>query len=225
MLQELITIQPGASAPPEESQRLSCSTISEPSLVQIPQSIPGVPTGLEYLTFLDTLIIHQTTVSVCTDFDNKYILTNRHGQRAYTAIEESRRCQRLCLGSRRGFTMHILDTFGREVLRVRHASDFCSVLFTSIYTIELPNGHLLGVIRKRSPRKSVKTEILDENGRVAYLVRTPTGIWIGTITKKWLGFGRETFTDNFTFEVACKLGLEAKNTQKLAFFQFRVIST
>ena len=54
-------------------------------------------------------------VAALTDIEtkNKYKVKNAAGQQIFFAGEESGFCTRQICGSRRGFTMHIVDNFGQ----------------------------------------------------------------------------------------------------------------
>ncbi|XP_045707498.1 phospholipid scramblase 1 isoform X3 [Phyllostomus hastatus] len=78
------------------------------------------PPGLEYLTQIDQVLIHQQVelLEVLTGFEtnNKYEIKNSLGQRIYFAVEDTDCCTRNCCGPNRPFTMRILDLMGREVI-------------------------------------------------------------------------------------------------------------
>ncbi|CAJ0917141.1 unnamed protein product, partial [Mesorhabditis belari] len=92
--------------------------------------IAGVPIGLEYLTQIDRLIIQQK-VSLLEavagwEVKNKYAIYNSVGQQVYYAYEESGCCMRQCCGGQRGFTIHIVDNFNREVMRISRPFKCCT---------------------------------------------------------------------------------------------------
>ncbi|XP_019638438.1 PREDICTED: phospholipid scramblase 1-like [Branchiostoma belcheri] len=123
------------------------------------QAIPGCPPGLEYLTQIDQIIVHQqielfeafTNVQMA----NKYAIKNSMGQQIFFAYEDSEFCMRICCGPNRSFTFHILDNAGHEVMRMRRefkccagcpwcascARDCCAF---EVY-VESPPGQLIGM--------------------------------------------------------------------------------
>uniref|UniRef100_A0A8R1DPY3 Phospholipid scramblase n=1 Tax=Caenorhabditis japonica TaxID=281687 RepID=A0A8R1DPY3_CAEJA len=76
---QAITTQPGTmvQAPPGSA------------LMSLPPPMHGVPTGLEYLTYLDTVMMYQIKelFEIITDWDskNKYVLKNANGEQIKTA--------------------------------------------------------------------------------------------------------------------------------------------
>ncbi|RCN41094.1 Scramblase [Ancylostoma caninum] len=74
-----------------------------------PVSVEGVPPGLECLNMLVEI------VEILSGFEtkNKYSLKNANGRQLYYALEDSDCCERICCGPNRGFTLHIVDNFGR----------------------------------------------------------------------------------------------------------------
>ncbi|XP_008587639.1 PREDICTED: phospholipid scramblase 1-like [Galeopterus variegatus] len=78
------------------------------------------PPGLEYLSQIDQVLIHQQIelLEVLTGFEtnNKYEIKNSLGQRIFFAAEDTDCCTRNCCGPSRPFTMRIVDNTGREVV-------------------------------------------------------------------------------------------------------------
>ncbi|XP_075245766.1 phospholipid scramblase 2-like [Convolutriloba macropyga] len=90
----------------------------------------NVPPGLEYLTYLDQLLVHQV-VELLEAFtgwetDNKYVIKNSMGQQCYYAFEESGCCAKMCCHHKREFTMKVVDNTQREVIRCRRECRFCA---------------------------------------------------------------------------------------------------
>ncbi|XP_075056647.1 phospholipid scramblase 1-like [Mixophyes fleayi] len=87
-----------------------------------PPELPNCPPGIEYLSQIDQLLIHQQRelLEVITGFEtnNKYEIKNRMGQRIYFAAEENNCCNRNFCGSIRSFTIPIVDNTSREVMRI-----------------------------------------------------------------------------------------------------------
>ncbi|CAJ0576888.1 unnamed protein product, partial [Mesorhabditis spiculigera] len=125
-----------------------------------PEQMPGCPPGLEYLTQLDKLVInqHMSMLEVMTSWEvkNKYSVFNSAGQQVYFAYEESETCERQCCGPLRGYTMHVVDNFQREVMRfTRPFKCLCSCGCCSgcdscatETTVEAPPGNVVSVVRQ-----------------------------------------------------------------------------
>uniref|UniRef100_F7A786 Phospholipid scramblase n=2 Tax=Ciona intestinalis TaxID=7719 RepID=F7A786_CIOIN len=153
--------------------------------MQAPQSIPGCPPGLEYLTQLDQLLVHQKVelFEVLTNIEtqNRFVVKNALGQQCYYAYEESDFCMRVCCGPHRGFMMHIVDNAGNEVIRMNREfkccagccwcanSDCCSYSIN----VESPVGTPLGTIRQSQSCWVPMYEILDANEQKVFDIEGP----------------------------------------------------
>jgi len=94
------------------------------------QNVPNCPPGLEYLTLLDQVLVHQQVelfeAFTGIETKNKFLIKNSVGQQCYFAYEESDFCMRICCGPARGFMMHIVDNTGKEVIRVTRDFKCCA---------------------------------------------------------------------------------------------------
>lgn len=151
-----------------------------------PQSSLGCPPGLEYLTQLDQILVHQQ-VELLEAFSsweskNKYQIKNVLGQQVYFAAEESEDCSRQCCGSDRSFVMHIVDNMNQEVIRAvrpfvgcclfcwcADCSDDCAYAIS----VESPPGQTVGYVRQRASGWSPHYEIRDANSEVILKIRGP----------------------------------------------------
>lgn len=208
----------------------------------MPQQIDGCPPGLEYLTMVDKVKVRQLYEirELVLDYEskNKYVILNANDEQIYYAFEETGLCERLCCGSNRGFTIHIVDNFKREVLRISRpfkccgggcygicgGVDCCS--FECI--IEAPPGNVIGYLKQRGAFCASSFNIVDaDNGVVLktdgpcccvmwgcsdvdFLVTTPNGTEVGAVTKRWGGCVKEAFTDADTFTVSFPMDLEVR---------------
>ncbi|XP_041270317.1 phospholipid scramblase 1-like isoform X2 [Onychostruthus taczanowskii] len=167
----------GFVAPPVQSQPTMGGTIWMP----IPPSIPNCPPGLEYLTQIDQILIHQQLeiLEIVTGFEenNKYELKNTLGQRVYFAAEDTDCLTRNCCGPSRPFTMRIMDNLGREVITL-HRPLRCSACCCPCCLQEVKS--------------------LDETCPV------------GRISKQWTGLVREVFTDTDNFGISFPMDLDVK---------------
>uniref|UniRef100_A0A1I7XHQ4 rRNA adenine N(6)-methyltransferase n=1 Tax=Heterorhabditis bacteriophora TaxID=37862 RepID=A0A1I7XHQ4_HETBA len=112
MPSQMITLQPGASGV---------------VWMSVPQSIDGVPQGLEYLTLIDTIVVYQLyeILELITGFEttNKYMLKNVNGEQEILVINRPFKC---CGGGCFGLVCS-LDSCSQEV------------------TIEVPSGTIVSI--------------------------------------------------------------------------------
>eukprot|EP00057_Strongylocentrotus_purpuratus_P011525 XP_011665999.1 PREDICTED: phospholipid scramblase 1-like [Strongylocentrotus purpuratus] len=96
---EAIEMQPGQKA----------EWITKPH----PSEVVGCPPGLEYLTQLDQVLIHQivdiSEGRKTIEIANKYAIKNSMGQQIFFAFEESSLCHRFWCQACRGFDIHVVD--------------------------------------------------------------------------------------------------------------------
>ncbi|KAJ8048517.1 Phospholipid scramblase 1 [Holothuria leucospilota] len=124
-----------------------------PQIIWMPQpsTITGCPPGLEYLTQLDQILVHQQVELLETftplETENRYHIKNSLGQQVFFAQEESDPLLRQHLRSRRNFTMHVVDNVNQEVMRVVRPSQHCTGLST--VAVEAPPGQPIGHVSAR----------------------------------------------------------------------------
>nr|XP_050030439.2 phospholipid scramblase 2-like [Dermacentor andersoni] len=120
MVRQQATAMPMAETPVADAQRGTYVPMWTPSLA--PPALPairGCPAGLEYLTKIDHLLVHQVLqpmeVIFGVDLPNKYIVKNTMGQFVFKATE---RCVSSAsrFGSQRPFTMGLFDYRNDKVL-------------------------------------------------------------------------------------------------------------
>ncbi|XP_020925251.1 phospholipid scramblase family member 5 isoform X3 [Sus scrofa] len=149
--------------------------------------------GLEYLSQLDLIIIHQQVellgMILGTETSNKYEIKNSLGQRIYFAVEESICFNRTFCSTLRSCTLKITDNSGQEVMTVNRPLR-CNSCWCPCYLQE------------------VKT--IDEK------------LTIGKISKYWSGFVNDVFTnaDNFGIHVPADLDVTVKAVMIGACFLF-----
>ncbi|CCD62929.1 Phospholipid scramblase [Caenorhabditis elegans] len=212
---QAITTQPGASIP------MPPGTI----VIEALPPVEGIPGGLEYLAYLDTIMVHQflEPIEIRTGWETK----NKY------AIKKICYQKRQCCGAERAFVMHIVDNFNKEVLTVkreRHCCGCCCWLgSTNKSTIESPSMGLLGTVLLGHGCTNSHCNVLDKDEELLFLVdgqgcctycccddkaftiKTPdTYKRIGAITKKWGGIIREAYTDADTFAVTFPADLDVK---------------
>ncbi|GMR47046.1 hypothetical protein PMAYCL1PPCAC_17241, partial [Pristionchus mayeri] len=208
-----------------------------------PDGVSDVPPGLEYLALVDHIFVKQKKemleIAFGWETSNKYIIMNGVGQQIYYAYEESGCCSRQCCGSQRGFIIHIVDNFGREVMRVNREFNGCAggcVCCASVgsccahlVTVEAPPGNIIGSVSQRESCCVPNYAVIDENekpilgidspdccvlgcgcGDKVFSVKTMHGEDIGGIRKKWAGLLQESFTDADNFGVSFPIDLSVR---------------
>lgn len=201
----------------------------------MPDPIPGVPAGLEYLSQIDQLVVKQSIelFEMFTDFEtsNKYKVRNSMGQDVYNAVEESDFCSRQCCGPNRSFKIHIKDAAKRDVI-IAERPFVCTVLpcFSSCrfeMTVKSPmNDEVLGYIRQNFYCCHPNFSVLDANMTEIFKVEGPciqcgcsdkvfeiqdlNGTKCGAVTKKWSGILKEAYTDADNFNVSFPIDLDVK---------------
>ncbi|XP_033642110.1 phospholipid scramblase 1-like [Asterias rubens] len=151
----------------------------------IPQGIQGVPRGLEYLTQIDQVLMHQQIelFEALTNIEtkNRYALKNSLGQQVYFAFEESDFCERICCGQFRSFVMHIVDNANQEVIRLVRPFQCCAGccwcadkdICSYRISVESPPGTVIGTIRQRGSKWKPMYEICDVNDQPTLKIRGP----------------------------------------------------
>ncbi|CAL2027285.1 unnamed protein product [Caenorhabditis brenneri] len=246
----VITQQPGL---PSQEMFLQPTTVTQqpgvfvqpaPGAVwmPLPPTMQGVPPGLEYLTLLEMIQVYQLKelLEILTNWEtkNKYVLKNANGEQCYFAFEESDDCQRQSCGPQRGFVMHIVDNFKREVLTISRDFKCCGNCCCGCCscecclqecTVSTPSMGVLGTMKQKFGCCRVILDVMDSNGQPIFeiagpdcctlsgcgdkefSIRTPnTEQVIGAITKKWGGILRETYTKADTFFVSFPQNLDVK---------------
>ncbi|XP_042322115.1 phospholipid scramblase 1-like [Sceloporus undulatus] len=185
-----------------------------------PLHIPNCPPGLEYLSQIDRLLIHQQIelLEVLTSFEtcNRYEIRNDTGQRMYLVIEENNFCTLFCCGAARPFTIKIFDNMGHNIIQLMRPYR-CSTCWYPCCLQELevhaPPGTPIGYVKqtwdpclpKFTLQNEAKEDMLkivgpcivcscgaDIRFDVMSLDETCT---VGRISKLWTGFLKELFTD------------------------------
>ncbi|XP_071853334.1 phospholipid scramblase 1-like [Apostichopus japonicus] len=184
---EVVTIPPGRGQPPyQHGGQPAPSAVGQIQWMAPPPSIPGCPPGLEYLTQLDQILVHQQVelfeAFTGIETQNRYQIKNALGQQVFFAFEESELCMRLCCGPGRGFTMHVVNNLNQEVLRMVRPFQCCSGCCwcagscdhcSRTIAIESPPGQPIGHVRQRGSSWKAHYEILDANMDPVLKIRGP----------------------------------------------------
>ncbi|CAG0898295.1 unnamed protein product [Darwinula stevensoni] len=195
---------------------------------------PHCPPGLEYLTTIDQLLVHQKVeiLEAITTFEtaNKYSIKNSMGQKIYSASEDTDCCTRNILGPYRCFELQVLDHQGREVIHLSRPLNCDSCWFPCCLQrldVYSPPGTLIGVVKQEWSILSPKFTIQDAAGNAILLIEGPICTWsicgdvefqiltlrgdnIGRISKQWSGLLKEGFTDADNFGVTFPMDLDVK---------------
>jgi len=178
----------GAPPPQPEPVKVAIQQPGAPAAAQwmpLPQAIPGCPPGLEYLTLLDQLLVHQKVelfeAMTGIETKNKFVIKNSVGQQCFYAYEESDFCMRICCGPDRGFMMHILDNTGKEVMRVVRPFKCCGgccwcadqECCSFNIQVEAPPGNLIGSIHQSKSCWVPWYEIRDASGNPVFNIKGP----------------------------------------------------
>ncbi|NXE18742.1 PLS1 scramblase, partial [Ardeotis kori] len=222
----------GFAVPPIQNQPIMTGgTIWMP----VPPPLPNCPPGLEYLTQIDQILIHQQIelLEIVTGFEtnNKYEIKNTLGQRVYFAAEDTECCTRNCCGPSRPFTLRIIDNLGHEVITLQRplrCSSCCFPCCLQELEVQSPPGTPVGYVVQNwhpcLPKFTIQNEkrmdILkitgpcvvcscceDINFEVKSIDETST---VGRISKQWTGFVKEAFTDADNFGITFPMDLDVK---------------
>jgi len=201
-----------------------------------PASAPvGVPPGLEYLTQIDQILIHQKVelleAFIGFETNNQYEIKNSLGQKIYKAKEKNDCCTRNCCGSLRSFDMKIKDNMDREVIRLirpfRCVSCWCPCCLQEM-EVQAPPGTTIGYVKQDWHPCLPKFSIQGANketlmklegpcfacnccGDVNFELKGKDGNkTIGRISKQWSGLLKEVFTDTDNFGIQFPLDLDVK---------------
>ncbi|GLV44008.1 scramblase 1 [Carabus blaptoides fortunei] len=186
-----------------------------------PKGGRNCPSGLEYLTTIDEVLIHQKVemLEVRTGFEsiNKFMMKNGQGQLIYYAIEDSNWLTRKCCGRNRAFDMNIMDKHKNHVIHFSrpNACDSCCFPYClQSIAVSAPPGNIIGTVHQ-------EWSIF----RPWFTIRNPVGICgdvqfrvlsadrkhrIGVISKQWSGTKREIFMDADYFQITFPMNLDVK---------------
>ncbi|KAG7243395.1 hypothetical protein INR49_011852 [Caranx melampygus] len=228
-----VMYQPGPAPGPEYGG--SPGGIS-PAPAMAPAAVPvGVPPGLEYLTQIDQILIHQKVelleAFIGFETNNQYEIKNSLGQKIYKAKEKNDCCTRNCCGSLRSFDMKIKDNMDREVIRLirpfRCVSCWCPCCLQEM-EVQAPPGTTIGYIKQDWHPFTPRFSIQGANKETVMKLEGPCfacnccgdvnfelkgkdgGHSIGRISKQWSGLLKEVFTDTDNFGIQFPLDMDVK---------------
>ncbi|XP_026792247.1 phospholipid scramblase 2 [Pangasianodon hypophthalmus] len=235
-----VMYQPGPGGPPQQPLQMPAYGGDAPALsghsTAAPLTVPvGVPPGLEYLTQIDQVLIHQKVelleAFIGFETNNQYEIKNSMGQKIYKAKEKNDCCTRNCCGSLRSFDMKIKDNMDREVIRLirpfRCASCWCPCCMQEL-EVQAPPGTTIGYVSQDWHPFYPKFSIKGANKETVMKLEGPClacnccgdvnfelkgkdgGKPIGRISKQWSGLLKEAFTDADNFGIKFPLDLDVK---------------
>ncbi|XP_063076513.1 phospholipid scramblase 1-like [Engraulis encrasicolus] len=200
-----------------------------------PERPAGCPPGLEYLTQVDQLLVHQQVelmeLMVGWETNNKYEVKNSLGQRVFFAVEEGDLCGMLCWGPMRAFVIHVQDNTGQTVMSVARplrCNSCCCPCCLQEVEVQSPRGNPIGYVKQDwhpyLPKFTIQDEkrnsvlkiigpfcdckcFSDVNFEIKSLDESST---VGRISKQWSGLGNELYTDADNFGVQFPMDMDVK---------------
>ncbi|XP_070322718.1 phospholipid scramblase 2-like isoform X1 [Odocoileus virginianus] len=196
---------------------------------------PDCPPGLQYLSQVNQILIHQqielTEVIVHIKTNNKYEIKNSLGQKIYFAVEDTDCCTRYSCGASRPFTMRILDLLGREVItleRPLRLNCFCIPCCLQEIEIDAPPGVPIGYVTQIRHPFLPKFRIQNEDRKDVLKIIGPCCMCsccgdtdfeiksldgknvVGKISKQFTGIVREIFTSYSNFDIQFSSDIDVK---------------
>lgn len=150
----------------------------------MPQGNPNCPPGLEYLTSIDQLLVHQKVelLEAFTGWEtnNKFTIKNSLGQKVYWAVEENDCCTRNCCGAARPFEMKIMDSYKNTVMHLSRPLRCSSCWFPCcLQEMEIfsPPGTLIGTIEQNWSLLYPNFSLKNAAGETILKVEGPCCTW------------------------------------------------
>ncbi|XP_059481981.1 phospholipid scramblase 1 isoform X2 [Neocloeon triangulifer] len=203
--------------------------------MQAPNAQSNCPPGLEYLTMIDQLLVHQKVevLEAITGFEtaNKFSVKNSLGQKIFDAKESSGCLTRNCCGPIRPFDMKIYDNHKNMVMHLHRPFACQSCWFPCcLQSMEVtaPPGTLVGTVEQEWSVFKPHFKVKDAAGNTVLLIRGPFCTFsfcgdvefkvfsadgsreVGMISKQWSGIAREAFTDADLFGISFPMDLDVK---------------
>ncbi|XP_051984720.1 phospholipid scramblase 1-like [Xyrauchen texanus] len=227
---EPVINQPGAINPETHQVQPYIAPIAPPMLVPV-----GVPPGLEYLTQIDQILIHQKMecIEMFTGFvtNNQYEIKNSLGQLIFQAKEKTDCCTRNICGSARCFQIRIKDYMNQEVMRVRrpYRCDSCwCPCCLQLLEVQAPPGNPIGYVKQNCHPFLPVFSIQGADRKVVMKIRGPYlpckccgdvnfevkgkngGKPFGQVTKQRGGCLRKCFTNATNYTVQFPKNMDVK---------------
>nr|XP_046244614.1 phospholipid scramblase 1-like [Scatophagus argus] len=215
-----------AAAPPPYTQ---------PPTLPTPGRPVGCPPGLEYLTHLDQLLVHQSVnlAEIITgwEINNAYTIKNSLGQQIFVATEDNDIFIMQACGPARPFTIRLHDNTGQEVLtltRPLRCTLCCYPCCLQELEVQSPPGNPIGYVEQNWHPVFPKFTVLNEMRNPQLKIKGPCcncrcisdvifevtsldeSTVVGQISKQWGGFMQEGFTDADNFGISFPMDLDVK---------------
>ncbi|KAK5638827.1 hypothetical protein RI129_013122 [Pyrocoelia pectoralis] len=178
-----IPVQSSEYSRPDVPQTTQPATRNENQWMNQPQTIPNCPPGLEYLAYIDQLLIHQTTDTLQAapgfETENQYYIANKNDQRVYYAKEKSDAFARNCCKAQRSFEMKVFDNFGKEVIHMNRpfaCQAFC--FFCCLQSMEVfsPPDTPIGTIEQECNLFTPGFTIKNGDGDIVLRIKGPCSL-------------------------------------------------
>ncbi|KAG8445326.1 hypothetical protein GDO86_010204, partial [Hymenochirus boettgeri] len=249
MENDLQNYLPGTPHHPEKEEH-SINLKSTPYENKILKTRFLVPPGLEHLSKMQQIIIHQQTellgVFLGTEKSSKYEIKDNFGQRLYFAKEENEYLNKNICGPLRPFTIRISNNRGQDVITVirpLRCISCCFPCYLQELEIQAPPGTTAGfIVQKWDPflpvfmiQNESKEDVLkiigpyvtcscfgDVNFEIKTLNEESI---IGKISKYWSGFVNDVFTNADNFGIEFPVYLDVKLKAALVGACFLIVST
>ncbi|XP_072474332.1 phospholipid scramblase 4-like isoform X2 [Notamacropus eugenii] len=188
--------------------------------------LPNCPPGLEYLSQLDKILVHQQIeiLELITQFEsnNRYEVKNSLGQMVYMVLEDTDDITRNMYHSSRPFVLRVIDCMGREVMRMERPlwSDCCCFCCSGAMQeleIQSPPGVTFGYVVQQGGcckimfriESQKREHMLNIHGPCDGSCSSDTVFWINTldggnigkIRRQWRGFLPATVPPVDNFEI------------------------
>ncbi|XP_078525570.1 phospholipid scramblase family member 5-like [Lissotriton helveticus] len=207
----------GNEAGPPQSYQAAGTSGFQP--VPYMAALPNIPPGLEYLTQVDQILIHQKRHSMFQT-GSEFEILNAVSQKIFNAIEEKE-----CWGPR--LDVRVYDNSKCHVLNIL-LPDQCCNRTEELEVYSPTSGSLIGYIAKNWGAFSISFSILNEAKEsvlrvvgpgfemtafkdVNFEVKTSNEAHtVGRITRVWRGLRKEIFSSNDHYSVQFPIDLDVK---------------
>ncbi|KAM3616321.1 uncharacterized protein V6R79_016034 [Siganus canaliculatus] len=202
-----------------------------PMQMSAPHQPAGCPPGLEYLTQVGEILIHQKPERHRNGMSNIYYIKNSMGQQVFVATAEEDLSTRLKYGGFQPFTIHVHNNRAQEVLTMIRPLRRSCCYPSPPQELEVlsPSGNLLGNVEVKMSCTH-KTTILDDTGTPVLKIKAPgcetlctvdiifkvmslkRSAVVGKIIKEHRGYRQamSTFANNYRIKFPVDLDVKVK---------------
>lgn len=150
--------------------------------------------------------------------NDNYIVMNSVGQQVFAVAEENDSCPLQFCCSDRPFTLHIQDNLGEEVMtlmRPLRCDCCCFPCCLQELEVQSPPGSPIGYVVQEwhpyLPKLTVQIKRREPQLKINFDVKfLDETVVLGQISKQWVGFLREVFTDADNFGISFPMDLDVK---------------